>query len=151
MSVGREYRRKTETARALQWRGDNAEEMAKFVGGEITTLGHKDGLLVLNGGTQANSRVAKLWDYVIRNPSGSLMVLEEDLFRFVYEPCDTNEGCQGQEQSLIAELFESLSCALRWIEQNTGIDRHETEPWYWRSKSVLARVFHKMRKGEDKP
>lgn len=67
---------------AIQWTGDNAAEIAAFVG-EPELLGDKHGGLTVR--TLDGLMIAGPGDFIIKSEFGSIAVWREDVFRQCYE------------------------------------------------------------------
>jgi hypothetical protein len=74
------FRKKPAIVEAVQWMGNNCEEMAKFMGRESITDGADLVIYTLEGNMRAN-----VGDWIIRGVSGELYPCKSDIFQQTYE------------------------------------------------------------------
>jgi hypothetical protein len=74
------FRKKPVIIEAVQWMGNNGDEIAKFMGRESITDGADLVIYTLEGNMRAN-----VGDWIIRGVSGELYPCKSDIFQQTYE------------------------------------------------------------------
>lgn len=91
------YRKKPIVIEAIQWTGDNLQEIIDFIGLQNFTV---DYLLCLKDNTAKPERLiidtlegsmlANIGDYIVKGIKGEYYPCKEDIFKEIYEPLDNN-------------------------------------------------------------
>lgn len=86
MSI-RAYRKKPVTVHAIQWTGDNYDEVKEFVGDSMETFHFKDtiGIRTLEG-----TMAAYAGSYIIRGVQGEFYPCRSDIFEETYVEVELN-------------------------------------------------------------
>lgn len=75
------YRKKPVVINAVQWTGQNADELARFLGGGLTFRGEDLIIKTLEGDMKARQG-----DYIICGVNGEFYPCDEGIFEKTYEP-----------------------------------------------------------------
>lgn len=85
------YRKKPVVIEAVQWTGDNLDEVRKFLGGDFLGVESDTGQLGVGtledgfGGMTA-AHIASLYDFLIEGVQGEHYACKSDIFEATYEP-----------------------------------------------------------------
>lgn len=77
------YRKKPVVIEAVQWTGENVEEIEAFIGGGFSMT--SSGLFIV---TLEGEMFASLDDWIIRGVKGEFYPCKPDIFEATYEPVD---------------------------------------------------------------
>ena len=80
------FRKKPVEVRAIQWRGDNWDEIAKFHRGDHFTVTTMADGLYLNIATLEGVMQARPSDWIIEGVAGEVYPRKPDIFEKTYEP-----------------------------------------------------------------
>lgn len=91
------YRKKPIVVEAIQWLGNNLEDIKKFAGDNIEIDSDNDLIVktLEDGGTKA-AHVATIGDYIIKGVQGEFYFCKPDIFKQTYD--DENEIIKNDER-----------------------------------------------------
>ena len=79
----KKYRKKPVEVEAIQWTGENIDDVFSFVGGTIDEWSEND--LTITIGTLEGNHLATLGDYIIKGIADEFYPCKPDIFRATYE------------------------------------------------------------------
>ena len=84
----KKYRKKPIVIEAMQWHGDNFQELEEF-GSERHIISNPDGTLTI--GTLEGNHLAQKGDWIIKGIKGEVYPCKNDVFEMTYEEVLGNE------------------------------------------------------------
>lgn len=80
-----QYRKKPVVIEAVQWRGDNVDEVFRIADGSSLHFGHSPGKAQFDIGTLEGMMRANVGDWIIKGVKGELYPCKPDIFAATYE------------------------------------------------------------------
>ena len=82
----KKYKKKPVIIEAVQWTGDNIDEIIKFCGDSLTFKGSKPFKVYIN--TLEGRHICSPHDYIIKGVQGEFYPCKPDIFERIYEEID---------------------------------------------------------------
>lgn len=128
------YKRKPVFVAAIQWTGNNIEEIKTIYPGEVQSIKTRGGI-ELSRKTEYGSTgdTAYKGDYICKQPSGEYAVYGKEAFEKLFEPAEnqteeTNvEKLRRYEMEEIDIMHEQLKSLSKRAEQTEGCNKELTE------------------------
>lgn len=103
------FRKKPVTIEAVQWTGDNVEEIGEFLAGvHWATAGHNAVIPTLEGDMAASPN-----DWIIKGVKGEFYPCKPDVFEATYEAVDNPDGVGHQRINDIAMIIRLINERIR--------------------------------------
>jgi len=125
------YRKKPITIEALQWKGDNDEEMTVFVGsaGSNFEISYPDNTLTI--ATLEGDHLAQIGDYIIKGIKGEFYPCKPDIFEASYNSNEISKSyltldCKD-EGKIASHLLHDDFDGVRVFTENRNLSRIEID------------------------
>lgn len=130
------YRKKPVTIEAMQYTGENFEEIQEFMGEEKPIFARDYVSVVIR--TLEGSMKAKVGDYIIKGVKGEFYPCRKDIFEQTYEKVDPNRQTKNPRPIDASELKRALMCDMDFGIFHAG--RNGEQEVFFPQSDVLREV-----------